>query len=440
LPSASRPIRALALAALVIAAVVVAVVLLDSGGGYTVHARFADAGGLVTGSPVEVSGASIGTVKSIRLSDDNQADLVLSLSDDRYKPLREGTTAKIRTIGLAGVANRFVELTPGPRSNPPIANDGLLGPEKTQGIVDLDVLLDALTPKTRKQLQGFLGNAASIYGGDGAANANRVIRYLNPAVRSGRDLSAEAALDPAADERLILTGAATARALASRRNDLAQGVSHAATTLNAIATRSDQLGDLLARSPSLLARARTTMHGLDDALAQVRPALREARPVAGPAAALLRALPPTARTLTPVIDQIEAMVPAVRATARGLPPLSRQALPAIQSTTTTLQRALPIFTGLREYGPDLVTGLAAGTSASAAVYDANGHMVRMALSEPGNEGLFSPLTKLQAGNLRGQRTGLDARCPGGAYPPAADKSNPYIPDPGLCDPADDQTK
>jgi phospholipid/cholesterol/gamma-HCH transport system substrate-binding protein len=440
LPSANRPVRALALAALVIAVVVVAVVLLGSGGSYTVHARFADAGGLVPGSPVEVSGGTVGTVKTIRLSDDNQADLVLSLSDDRYTPLRQGTTAKIRTIGLAGVANRFVELTPGPRSAPPIADDGLLGPEHTQGIVDLDVLLDALTPRTRRQLQGFLGNAASIYGGDGAANANRVIRYLNPALRAGRDVSAEAALDPAADERLLLTGAATARALASRRDDLAQGVTHAATALSAIAGRSGQLGDLLARAPSLMARARTTLHGLADALAQVRPALREARPVAAPAAALLRALPPTARGLTPVIDQIEALVPAVRATARGLPPLSRQALPAVESTTSTLQRALPIFTGLREYAPDLVTGLTANTGASAAVYDANGHMVRMALSEPGNAGLLAPLTKLDVGNLRGQRTGLSARCPGGAYPPAADHSNPYIPDPGLCNPVDDQQK
>src|SRR3954467_8094873 len=105
--------RIVAISALVVAVAVIATVLFRSGSDYKVHARFADAGGLVKGSPVEVGGKSVGSVKSITLTDDNAADLVLSLNDDRYKPLREGTTAKIRTIGLAGVANRFVELYPG---------------------------------------------------------------------------------------------------------------------------------------------------------------------------------------------------------------------------------------------------------------------------------------------------------------------------------------
>ena len=36
------------------------------------------------------------------------------------------------------------------------------------------------------------------------------------------------------------------------------------------------------------------------------------------------------------------------------------------------------------------------------------------------------------------RTRVLKRCPGAQAPPAADGSNPYIPDPGLCDPADGQ--
>jgi hypothetical protein len=39
-------------------------------------------------------------------------------------------------------------------------------------------------------------------------------------------------------------------------------------------------------------------------------------------------------------------------------------------------------------------------------------------------------------NLVGYRTGVDARCPGAAVEPAPDGSNPWIPDPSLCDPKD----
>ena len=431
--------RIAAIAALVIALTVIVVVLAGSGGDYKVHARFADAGGLVKGSPVEVGGKSVGSIASITLTDDTQADMVLKLSDDRYHPLREGTTAKIRTIGLAGVANRFIELYPGPRGAGAIPDGALLPAERTQGIVDLDVLLDSLDARTRARMQRLLRNGASIYDGGGAADANRVIKYLNPALRSARDLASEAAFDPAADERLLLTGAATARALASRREDLAGSVSHAATTLNAVAGESDRLADVLARAPGLLARARQTMGGLRTTIAEVRPALREARPVAAPAAALLRALPPTATDVAPVLDQLRALVPAVRATARGLPSLSRTAVPALDSTSSTLPAALPIFTGLRQYAPDLATGLLANPGASAAVYDANGHMVRMALSEPTNAGVFAPLAQQRSGDLHSQRTGLTARCPGGAYAPAPDKSNPSTGDASLCN-ADDNAK
>ncbi len=39
------------------------------------------------------------------------------------------------------------------------------------------------------------------------------------------------------------------------------------------------------------------------------------------------------------------------------------------------------------------------------------------------------------GRLVGYRTGLVARCPGAAAEPAPDGSNPWVPDPTLCDPA-----
>ncbi|MGZ6709076.1 MAG: MlaD family protein, partial [Solirubrobacteraceae bacterium] len=60
--------RVVALLALLAAILVVGYVLLGGGSDYTVHARFQNASQLVKGNLVQVSGVSIGKVKSIDLS------------------------------------------------------------------------------------------------------------------------------------------------------------------------------------------------------------------------------------------------------------------------------------------------------------------------------------------------------------------------------------
>ena len=111
--------RALAVGAVVITAAAVAVVLLRSGSDdYRVHIRFANAAQLVKGDNVQVAGSPIGSVKAINLTDDGQADIEVAITDDRYKPLREGTQAVVRQASLSGVANRYVDLFL-PGGNPP---------------------------------------------------------------------------------------------------------------------------------------------------------------------------------------------------------------------------------------------------------------------------------------------------------------------------------
>src|SRR5437016_27304 len=134
-----RPVavRAVAGGCLLLAAVAAAL-LLHRGSEYTLHARFVDAGQLVKGGLVQVAGKRVGTIADIRLTDDNQADVVLHIHDSALTPVHRGTIARIRAIGLAGIANRFVDLTPGPSSAPAIADGGVLDAAHTRPIVDLD--------------------------------------------------------------------------------------------------------------------------------------------------------------------------------------------------------------------------------------------------------------------------------------------------------------
>jgi hypothetical protein len=109
------------------------------------------------------------------------------------------------------------------------------------------------------------------------------------------------------------------------------------------------------------------------------------------------------------------------------------AVPALDSTTSTLRRVQPIFAGLRPYAPDLIQGLISNNKTSA-TYDANGKLLRQGLNVPGTTGVLAPLLSLNVGEIKNSRFGITARCPGAASEPAPDGSNPWIPDASLCNP------
>jgi phospholipid/cholesterol/gamma-HCH transport system substrate-binding protein len=429
-------------AALVLVVAVIVYLLFFGGGGtYTIHAHFADAGQLVTGDLVEVGAGPVGTVDEIKLTDDGQADVVLKITDGRFTPLHRGTIAQIRAVGLASVANRFVELRPGPDSGAKIDSGGSLSTAETRGIVDLDVLLDELDPKTRADLQTILKNGADAFSLPKAAN--RGFAYLNPALSQTALLGQEVVHDQASLQNLIASSARVVDTLAARQSDLEQGVANTAATLRTVAGENGALQDSLGRAPAVLAQTTSTLRSLRGTLRFVNPALHAARPVAPRLATLLRQAVPVTNAVLPAISSLRAQLPALRQALAGLPKVAAGAVPAVKSATQSIADSAPIFATLRPYSADLAAGLFNGFGGStSAPYDANGHYTRITaeLGQGSGQGLLSLIPGLSSPTLGGLRTGLQARCPGGAATPAADKSNPYVPDRSICDPANDATK
>ena len=429
--------RTLSLAALIVAGVVVVLVLLGSDGEYKVSARFQDAGQLVNGNQVQVAGRPVGTITKLRLTDDNHAEVVMKITDRAYRPLPEGTVATIRQVGLGGVANRYVELSPGPAGGTTLRNGATLRTNQTQGIVDLDQVLNALDQPTRTRLQTIIRQSAHAFAGN-SGHANRALGYLNPALTQTAGLADELASDQVALERLIRTSGEVAAAVGARTPDLEQGVANTATALSAVAGERAALEDSLARAPFVLGRALPTLRRLRRTLVVVRPALREARPVALPLARVLRALPSAARNSTPVVRELRRLLPDLRRTLVAFVPLARELVPTINQTVQAARGMLPIFRGLRIYAPDLVSGLYLGFGGvSGGYYDANGHYARIAANFGASaiSGLGSLLPIPGVPGTVEYRTGLTARCPGAAAEPAPDGSNPWVADASLCNPA-----
>jgi phospholipid/cholesterol/gamma-HCH transport system substrate-binding protein len=87
--------RVAALGALVAAIALVAIILFGGSDDYRIKATFINGGQLVKGNPVQSGGVAIGSVKSIKITDNGQAEVDMTIQDDKA-PLRVGTHARIR--------------------------------------------------------------------------------------------------------------------------------------------------------------------------------------------------------------------------------------------------------------------------------------------------------------------------------------------------------
>jgi phospholipid/cholesterol/gamma-HCH transport system substrate-binding protein len=415
--------RALVAGAVVAAAVLVAL-LLFTRGGYAVEATFQNGGQLVTGNPVRVAGADVGSVKEVRVSDDGQA-VVRFTVDDEYAPLRRGARAVIRPTSLSGIANRYIDLQLGPERGAEIEDGGRLGIDETQTVVEIDQFFNIFDPRTRAAV-GDLAEGSAAMLRDRGRQINRAVTYLNPSLSTGARLFRELSRDELLLERFLVDSGRFVNTLAERRTDVTGLVSNANTAFRALGDQEQALAEAVVLLPDFMRRANTTFVNLRNALDDVDPLVDASKPVA--------------RRLAPFLDSARAFAADAEPTVRDLrlairrggdandlvelmdsfPPLTRAALDprrvngavrrgAFPESEEALRESAETISLLRPYTPDLV-GWFEDFSATG-VYDAAGGFSRSQLNL--SEIIYGsePLTRQYR------------RCPGGADAPAADGSN-----------------
>jgi phospholipid/cholesterol/gamma-HCH transport system substrate-binding protein len=436
--------RGAVLGALLAVAAVVAIILLSSGGGAQYKLIFQNAGQLVKGDDVQIGGRRVGGVSDILLTNDNQAEVVISV-DAPYAPLHQGTTATIRLTSLSGVANRYIALSPGPNNAPKIASGDRLGVEQTTSVVDLDQLFNTLDPRTRRGLQEFIQGQATQYEGQGA-NVNASAHYLNPTLSATDQLVKEVTRDQATLERAIVAGASVTGALAQRGPQLTSLVSNLNTAMGAIASQNASLSQALAVLPDTLRQGNSTFVDLRSTLDDLDPLLQASKPAAAvlprffsQLTPLLNAATPTFQDFSKIVHQPGAFNDATDA-VQHLPELLRIGGPAFASAIDAMRKGQPVIDFLRPYSPDLV-GWFRDFGQSAANYDANGHYARVMpifgafQYQPNSSGgTLEPVSPSQ--RLSGLTSGFTRRCPGSASQPRPDGSNPYVPAGFDCNPND----
>lgn len=139
------------------------------------RAVFADVSSLKSGDSVRIAGVRVGSVTSVTLQPDST--VLVGFGTDTDIALTSGTRAAVRYLNLTG--DRFMELLDSPgsvRIQPP---GSVIPAERTEGALDLDLLLgglkpvlqglnpqavNALTASLIQIMQGQEGNVESILG------------------------------------------------------------------------------------------------------------------------------------------------------------------------------------------------------------------------------------------------------------------------------------
>lgn len=428
-PRSGVPARIAAVGALVAAVVLVFLVLFSSGSTYTVTAIFQDAGGLVSGNDVLVGPAKVGSVKSIALTPNGQAQVVIGL-DSGVGEMPQGTVARIYENSLSGIANKYVVLEPS-ASPAMIPNGGVIHTDHTYSTVALDQLFDTLSPRTRSGLRGFIrGEAASLNGR--AAAANRTLQYLAPALTSTSAVTHELALSEPTFDSLLVQGAQAMRALASRTTQLSQLVSNTNVTTGAIAGQSQNLEQALTLLAPALTHSTRTFAGLRSTLDTLDPLVVQSIPASRRLAQFAAALRQFTDLSIPTVGKLSALIrnplgsgdliSLLQATP-ALARLAQVSFPRMIKQFNDSQAQVDTF---RQYTPDVV-GALSDLGQISAYYDANGHYSR---TQPffgafGLDGANQLTARSPSQRYQGLQV-VRTRCPGAVVQPAPDGSAPWL--------------
>jgi len=422
--------RWLALGALLIVAVVV-IVLVTRSDNDTYRLDFANAGQLVTGDIVRIGGTPAGTVSSIRLTDNGQAQVEISL-DRSFGPLRRGTTAAIRNPGLTDVAARYVDISPAPSFRAPLPSGAVIPTSQTSGIVDIDELFNTLNARTRAGLRGLIRGFGEWYQGR-SRQANATAQLFPAALISyTRLLRQFDASTPSLDRFIQQTDVAlgTIDRNAPALTDL---VSSGRTTVDALASDNRSLSQGLTDLPVALRRGTVALQRLrTQALPGLTRLFDQTAPAISPLHQLLPKLDPVLQESVPVFAQLRTLLTKpgpnndLGDALLDLPTLARQVKGDFPRAITALHKGTPIFQFARPYFPDLVAWLV-NWDGIFAPYDANGHYARTlpvfgAYQLTGNT--LTPTPPDERG-LSGLTTGFTDRCPGSGVA-TGDGSSPYV--------------
>jgi phospholipid/cholesterol/gamma-HCH transport system substrate-binding protein len=452
-PTRSRgatPARVAAIAALAVVVIALLAVLLGGDGSHRYSLLFQNASQLVPDNQVLIGGQSVGSVESIDLTDDNLAEIEISVEQE----LHDGSTAVIRATSLSGVANHYVSISPGPNSNPALEDGSTLGLDSTTTPVDLDQFFNTFPNPVRRALSEFIkGNAAQFR--DRGPEANQTFKYFAPGLNRATAFVGELNADQRLLERFLVSSSRLSTAVAGRGDELSSAISNASTAFGAIAEQNRAFSQTLRLLPPFFRQSNTTFVNLRAALDDLDPLVETSKTATKDLAPFLAELRPVLSRAVPVFRNLRLSVrrkgfanDSAEALA-AFPELERRSSKAFPHAEQGISAFQPNLEFARAYTPDIFNGFGK-LGQITGYYDGNGHYARVQVAlnlfrRNTSSGELEPLSPDQQYEAFGDSAGVRRPCPGGGTQSAPDGSNPFTEPPfagsGVdpsteCDPGD----
>ena len=346
--------------------------------GYRVQVSFAEAPQLGIEAEVQVAGITIGKVREKRLDPAGNRTLATLELDPKYAPLASDARAQLRAKSLLG--ETYVEMTLGSPDAAPVPDGGRLENRQIGETVQLDEILDALDPLTRKAFQTWQRDLAVSLDGRGR-DLNDALGNLPGFVTAGGDL-----LDVLDRRKDALGGfvkntGVVFGALTEKEDQLSALLTNSDTVFTAIQRERESFADLWQIFPTFLDESRATSVRLERFARDTRPLVRELTPALedlGPTLISVRDLAPDLqrlyRNLDPLLTASRKSLPASRELFDGVRPLLGQVGPFLGQLNPLLD-----WVGQHQYTlSDIFANLGVATAArtGSAVPGAPGHYLR----------------------------------------------------------------
>ena len=297
----------------------------DQGAEY--QAIFQDAWPLVPGMDVRVSGAVVGSVRDVQLTNSGTARVTFQLRPGVPAPRADASVA-IRQDDLLGDSDLSLELG--------TAKAPLKGPIPTSRSIQeprLDDFLNTFRAPVRAGLQAFLVEVGQAMENRGL-DVNDAILQLRPGFTALGNVFVELDDQIGALKQVLSSAHTVTSQLAGRSRDLGGLVEGLSRTLNGVAAQSAQLNTGLARLPQTLTETGATLQQFT---------------------ALNHTLSPLADTVAQAAPGFETAALRLPAYAHALDVASRYASPTITLAGDTLRTAGPTLQPLsREAVSDLL--------------------------------------------------------------------------------------
>src|SRR3954452_5560265 len=251
------------------------------GGGYQVRAIFDNASFVTPGEDVKVAGVKVGKVKSLDVTPDKKAAMVLDITDAGFSPFHQDSHCSVRPQSLIG--ERYVECTSGTNKSGELAQipDGqkgagehLLDVNHTSSPVDIDLVSNIMRLPYRQRLALIINQFGPGLAGNGK-NRNEAIHRANPALRETDEVLAILAKQNRTLANLAADSDAVITPLAEKRKQISHFIVAANQTGQATAERSADIERSFERLPTFLNELNPTLVDLKDVSDEMTPVLAD---------------------------------------------------------------------------------------------------------------------------------------------------------------------